>query len=184
MNAKNVSIGVLALLAVVFGGLWLVKPYQVVVQQLGASPGPEYTERQVFLGGSVEGGGEVTVLTQTNGDTANAVTVTANQFCNSSVIQFAPQKTAASTTLPTFAQLTNGGCLSKQGQSKTVVFVNTTGTAASTFVLKGAASSSVVNTATSTAPTPRAGEGVVVQAVFTSKAAGTIKYFSNYFGNQ
>ena len=182
MNAKNVSIGGLALLALIFGGLWLVKPYQVVVQQLGVASGPEHTEQQVFLAGSVEGGGGVLTLTQTNGLTANGVDVTAAEFCNNSLIKFPPQTTAASTTLPTGATLRNQ-CLDKEGQSKTLVIRNTTGTAASTIVIRGNTSSTLRQNqaATSSIPTLAAGQAASVTAVLVDSAAGLVHYHVDWY---
>ena len=185
MNVKNVSIGVLALLAVVFGGLWLVKPYQVVVQQLGVAAGPEHTEQQRFLAGFVDGGGGVATLTQTNGLTANGVDVTAAQFCNNSLIKFSPQTTGASTTLPTGTAL-RGVCLTQEGQQKTLVIRNTTGTAASTIVIRGNTSSTLMQNqaSTSSLATVVSGQAASITAILVDRTAGLILYHVDWYNNQ
>ena len=184
---KNIGIAV-AVVALVVSGLAFYNPTiinvttpEAVVQNLRGSAGPEHTERQVFNGSSINGG-LVTTLVQTNGETANDQAITATEFCNTALFKFAPQKTAASTTLPTGATMISN-CLQTEGQSKTVIIRNTTTTAASTFVLKGNTSSTLRQNqaATSSAPTVAGSQAVSVTATYVDKAAGLVHYHVDWY---
>lgn len=74
-------------------------------------------------------GGKKTTLTA-----GATVTITADQFCDSSILSFAPSQATASTTLPTAASI-NSQCLTTDGQRHSLWFTNT-GAAASTTIMK------------------------------------------------
>jgi hypothetical protein len=153
---KNVVIGVLVVLLLVVGGLWLGQPK---VSPLGVTIGTNqynpvsFSNTVTISGAATLSGvntlsgeshikavetGNITTLTKN----ATTVTITAAQVCDSNVIEWAPG-TSASATLPTAAAM-YADCLTANGDHISFLFRDISATSTNTVVLKAAASTTLL----------------------------------------
>jgi len=122
---KNIALGCLAVLAVVFGVLQFSTPQQITVnvppqQVIGAST--LHTQFEKFSGG-IGLGGNVQTITAT---LATTTYITAAHACGGSVLAVTPSVTAASILyLPTASAMITG-CLQNIGDNVTFVVKNLT----------------------------------------------------------
>jgi len=112
---KNFIIAAIIIGVSIIAGCKLI-PTTVI--NYGGSGADHYT-RERFLGGIMEGGA-TTRLSQTY---TTSTTMTAKEFCDSSIIIWAASSTNASTTLPSANALGND-CLNVNGLMHTILFRN------------------------------------------------------------
>lgn len=177
MDTKNIAIGVLIVTTVLFGGLWLKQPTQIVVQPtLGGASGTDHTNAETFLDdltySRISHGGLVT-LTATGSSTA----ITAANVCTGGIIAFPSGVLQSSTTLPTAATLT-ASCLTTVGDYVDVLFKNTSSTS---FTVISGGTSSTLLVASGTAITATgivpAGSQMPLRFIYDDSAAGTVKIY-------
>lgn len=119
-NTKNIVIGVLATLTIVFGILLFSKPSPTLPPPLGL--GTDHYYQESFLAGLVEGGG-IRATSTVN----NAETLLASDFDVENVIDYTLNVQAATLTLPASTTLTS--FLPKSGDTRTILIRNATTTA-------------------------------------------------------
>ena len=124
---KNFIVGAVIIGVAIIIGCILIKPDIYNISNLGQSGERIHTERQVFLGGLIEGGPAKTFTS------ATSVTWTAKDISDYGLLTWIPTEGGGSTTLPTAASIIAECLLNQDGEYKDIVYYNQGDPASTTY---------------------------------------------------